>query len=247
MTYRTRAHSSYLCMAILVWSLIAADSSDAQRFFPDTFTNLTVVSDDIEPDSLQAMMNSMTDGLGVKCGFCHVREGGKTDYASDELKHKLVARDMMRMTQQINSEFLSDSGLKVDCFTCHRGMKEPYTLAQVLSKTLERDGLEAMVAKYAELREEYYGRAAYDFGEQTLMLMATDLDLASGLRLLRINLTHYPESADTHVQLGTLLLQSGDKEGGIAALEKAVELDPRNRWARGQLRQAKGEAEEEGR
>jgi cytochrome c-type biogenesis protein CcmH/NrfG len=71
------------------------------------------------------------------------------------------------------------------------------------------------------------------------MLMATDLEIEAGLRVLRKNLEYYPESADTHVQLGNLLLQSGDREGGIAALEEAVKLDPRNRWARGQLRRAR--------
>jgi len=56
-----------------------------------------------------------------------------------------------------------------------------------------------------------------------------------------MNLEYYPESSDTYVQLGNLLIQSGDKDGGIAALGKAIELDPRNRWARQQLRRAKGD------
>ena len=237
---RLRAFLTSACLATLVSSLSLAEAVDAQGWFPEEFKNLTIVPTDIAPDTLQAMMNSMADGLGVRCTFCHVREGRRTDFASDENKHKKIARDMMRMTQKINDEFLTrPGGLKVECITCHRGMKERYTLAQVLSKTLAKEGLDAMMAKYGELREEYYGRAAYDFGEQTLMLMATDLEIEAGLRVLRKNLEYYPESADTHVQLGNLLLQSGDREGGIAALEEAVKLDPRNRWARGQLRRAR--------
>jgi tetratricopeptide (TPR) repeat protein len=237
---RLRALLASACFVALLSSLLLTEAADAQSRFPEEFKNLTIVPADIAPDTLQAMMISMADGLGVRCEFCHVREGRRTDYASDENKHKKIARDMMRMTQKINDEFLTrPGGLKVECFTCHRGMKEPYSLSQVLSKTLVKEGLEAMMAKYGELREEYYGRAAYDFGEQTLMLMATDLDVDAGLQLLRMNLEYYPESADTHVQLGNLLLQSGEREAGIAALEKAVKLDPRNRWARGQLRRAR--------
>jgi hypothetical protein len=237
---RFRAFLKFVCLVTLVSSISLAEAVDAQGWFPDEFKNLTIVQTDIAPDTLQAMMNSMAAGLGVRCDFCHVREGRRTDFASDENKHKQIARDMMRMTQKINDEFLTrPGGLKVECFTCHRGMKEPYRLSQVLSKTLAKEGLDAMMAKYGELREEYYGRAAYDFGEQTLILMATDLDLDAGLRVLRMNLEYYPESADTHVQLGNLLLQSGEREAGIAALQKAVKLDPRNRWARGQLRRAR--------
>ncbi len=131
--------------------------------------------------------------------------------------------------------------MRVACVTCHRGVKAPHTLPQLLTKALEEGGVEAMAAKYGDLRQEYYGRAAYDFGEKTLMLMATDVETDVGLRMLRMNLEYYPESSDTYVQLGNLLIQSGDKDGGIAALEKAIELDPRNRWARQQLRRAKGD------
>ena len=237
MLHLSRCQIVAVCLLLL--PLPMQDQAEAQGWFPQEFKNLTVVADDIEPDSLEAMMSDISTALGVRCDFCHVRQGRKTDWASDENKHKEIARTMMQMTQQINADYLTwAGGLRVDCMTCHRGMKEPYTLGQLLTKSLEKDGVEAMVTRYASLREEYYGRSAYDFGEKTLMLLATDVPVEAGLRLLRLNLEHYPESADTWVQLGNLLLENGERDAGIEALEKAVKLDPRNRWARNQLRRA---------
>src|SRR5690349_19998422 len=44
--------------------------------------------------------------LGVRCQFCHVGEEGMPlelfDFANDEKRTKLVARQMMRMVQEIN-------------------------------------------------------------------------------------------------------------------------------------------------
>ena len=242
--YLTRHHSSlrFVPLLALIGALTTVVPTEGQGWFPQEFKNLTVVPADIEPDTLQAMMKAISQGLGVRCDYCHVREGQRTDFASDENKHKEIARMMMRMTQQINEDFLNrPGGMRVACVTCHRGVKAPHTLPQLLTKALEEGGVEAMAAKYRDLRQEYYGRAAYDFGEKTLMLMATDVETDVGLRMLRMNLEYYPESSDTYVQLGNLLIQSGDKDGGIAALEKAIELDPRNRWARQQLRRAKGD------
>ena len=52
----------------------------------------------------------------------------KMDFASDENKHKDVARDMMRMAMKINKKYFKepkDSIAKISCFTCHNGNKEP--------------------------------------------------------------------------------------------------------------------------
>ncbi|MBT3343805.1 MAG: c-type cytochrome [Gemmatimonadetes bacterium] len=240
MSSRIRCLSTHIYACLLILPLTMVDQADGQGWFPEEFKNLTVVPEDIEPDSLQKMMSQISTALGVRCDFCHVREGRRTDWASDENEHKEVARTMMQMTMKINADFLNrDGGLQASCMTCHRGMKEPYTLEQLLMSAMDEGGVEAMVAKYTSLREEYYGRAAYDFGEKSLMLLATEVPVEAGLQLLRLNLEYYPESADTFVQLGNLLLESGDRDAGIEALEQAVTLDPRNRWARNQLRRAK--------
>lgn len=67
-------------------------------------------------------MKEMAGTLGVKCNFCH----NMKDKSLDEIKHKLIAREMMRMVNGINKDYMTP--LKVDaitCWTCHRGTSEP--------------------------------------------------------------------------------------------------------------------------
>jgi Na+-translocating ferredoxin:NAD+ oxidoreductase RNF subunit RnfB len=95
------------------------------------FKNLKVLSKKTTNDELEIVMKQFKTALGVKCGFCHApskTDPKKMDFASDENKHKDVARDMMRMTLRINKKYFNenkDSVATVSCFTCHRGDKEP--------------------------------------------------------------------------------------------------------------------------
>lgn len=93
------------------------------------FKNLQVLPQDISEDDLYGLMNSFNYSLGVKCSFCHTPgDDGKMDWASDEKKHKNVARGMMRMTMDINKNYFNienPAEFEVDCFTCHNGSKHP--------------------------------------------------------------------------------------------------------------------------
>lgn len=71
---------------------------------------------------LKMYMERISDDLGVKGVFCH----NMSDKSSDQKKHKLAARSMMKMTRNINTEFLNwDGADQVTCWTCHQGQKEP--------------------------------------------------------------------------------------------------------------------------
>jgi hypothetical protein len=98
--------------------------------------NLKVLSKDIGHDSLINLMKEYSVSLGVHCNFCHASSGdekGHLDFASDDNKHKKVARYMMRMTADINSKYFAEENkgdhaheaLTVSCFTCHHGHEEP--------------------------------------------------------------------------------------------------------------------------
>jgi hypothetical protein len=76
----------------------------------------------LKPDEVMPAMQSYTSGLGVRCDFCHVQG----DRASDANPKKGMAREMISMTQQINSHF--PGGAKVSCYTCHRGAEQPLTV-----------------------------------------------------------------------------------------------------------------------
>jgi photosynthetic reaction center cytochrome c subunit len=56
------------------------------------------------------------------CAYCHVVE----NYASDDIYTKIVSRNMLKMTKNINGEWtdhVADTG--VTCYTCHRGNPVP--------------------------------------------------------------------------------------------------------------------------
>ena len=99
------------------------------------FKNLKVLPKDIARADLLASMKFFSQSLGVRCTYCHVGTEGQPlstfDFASDAKEHKKIARDMMRLTQHLNTDHLpAITGLpdaKVTCFTCHRGATKPAT------------------------------------------------------------------------------------------------------------------------
>jgi photosynthetic reaction center cytochrome c subunit len=62
----------------------------------------------------------VADALDVDCDYCH-----DMDDMSKDSEKKTVARQMMRMTNEINNRHLKGSSNKVTCMTCHRGKAEP--------------------------------------------------------------------------------------------------------------------------
>jgi predicted trehalose synthase len=106
--------------------------SEAVRADNAEFHNLQVISPNVTHDELIATMRGFTRALGVKCDHCHVAlpPGSKEhfDFPSDAKKEKNVARTMLRMTRNINAEYLShvnEHGQMVTCYTCHRGKSVP--------------------------------------------------------------------------------------------------------------------------
>lgn len=96
--------------------------------------NLKVLPLDISDQKLDSIMNSYNKALGVKCEFCHVKKlvfPGDFDYASDKEPMKENARNMMKMTIEINKNYFwfnkNDNPVylnTIHCKTCHRG--EPF-------------------------------------------------------------------------------------------------------------------------
>lgn len=76
------------------------------------------------------LMNLIGVSIGAtSCAACHVRNGEQWDWASDERESKRVARQMMRMTMDINrTNNAILGGNYVTCYTCHRGHREPESM-----------------------------------------------------------------------------------------------------------------------
>jgi tetratricopeptide (TPR) repeat protein len=180
------------------------------------------------------MMAGFTRALGVRCTFCHVGEEsqplGAYDFASDEKLSKRKARTMLEMVNAINSRHLTgleertNPPLEVRCATCHRGVREPRPLADLLVADFRAGGLDSVLAHYRALRDRYYGSAAYDFGEVTLTDVANVVDrdghLPEALRLHALNVEMNPSSAFAqrmHAEFSIdVALRDGGRDAGLA-------------------------------
>jgi hypothetical protein len=195
------------------------------------------------------MMRNFAGDLGVRCQFCHVGAEGmpldRFDFASDEKRTKQVARQMMRMVEEINRrvDTLPDRtapAVQVTCRTCHHGISRPVPLFTVLIEAAQAAGADSALRAYRALRERYYGSDAYDFRESSLNIAAFRLGRASRIAdafaLLDFNETLFPGSSAMWVFRGNIHLMRPDTAGAAAAFREALRRDSTNGEARGRLR-----------
>ena len=124
-------------LTIMAIVLLSGVSLGAQAAFPPKqFQNLQVMPKDSGPAEVIATMKGFTRALGVRCQFCHVGEEGlpleQFDFPSDSKPQKTVARNMMRMlneiTRMVNAAAPREPGAampRVACYSCHRGQTRP--------------------------------------------------------------------------------------------------------------------------
>jgi hypothetical protein len=167
------------------------------------------------------------------------------DFPSDEKRTKLVARQMRRMVQEINRRLdtipgRTSPGLEVSCVTCHRGVNKPTPLATLVAEAATTAGADSAIRAYRALRERYYGRDAYDFGEGSLNTAAFRAGRAGkydeAFALLKLNEELFPKSSGMYVFRGNINLMKGDTTSAEAAFREALKRDPANGEARGRLR-----------
>ena len=221
-------------------------------------TNLQVWPKDASPAQVLQTMQAFNESLGVECNYCHV-DG---NYASDAKREKRVARQMILLRDSINvmlaafvgkpagagptsGSALPGAPVRVLCRSCHRGLPVPTTLAASVNEAAAGGGVAAGVAKYRELRARYYGGQEYDFGEASLLGIAEGAmnrkKPDDAIQYLQVNLEHFPKSARTYQALAQARAATGDTQGAIRDLEKALELDPRSVQARSQLGRLRGQ------
>ncbi|HSE51353.1 MAG TPA: c-type cytochrome [Gemmatimonadales bacterium] len=216
---------------------------------PDSLINLRVIPKSTPVMQVVGMMRNVTGDLGVRCQFCHVGEEGQPleqfDFASDQKRTKIVARQMMLMVREINSRLdtLPDRPtplLQVTCGTCHRGTSRPIPLAAMMVETAQASGADSAIAAYRTLRRRYYGRDAFDFGEPSLNIAAFRLGQAKrydeAFAMLKLNEEFFPASSGMSVFRGNINLMRGDTAAAEAAFREAIRRDSTNNEARGRLR-----------
>lgn len=184
-------------------------------------------------------MQEVAAALGVKCEYCHAPQS--------RAKFE-IGRAMIAMTRDLNTQVIAATGkpanetTRVACITCHRGVAIPGQLSDILARTAFEKGPDAAVAQYRDLRAQYYGRQSYDFGEDTLFDAAQKVlrvKPGSSIPLLQLNLEFYPKAVRNYAQIAFAYTRDLDDESAIAALEKALEIEPENGAIRGQLEQLK--------
>ena len=249
-------------------SLVAAQQAPSNRAAgaapppANGFTNLQVWPKDTPRAVIIQFMDAFSDSLGVGCDYCHVRRDGKLDFASDDKREKRVARQMILLRDSINvvlpaivekpagagpTAMAGQPGapVRVLCSSCHRGLPVPRSIGDVITDASASGGGVAGLAKFKELRAEYYGGQQYDFSEVALLGIARRaLDSKKpddAMAYLQTNLEYYPKSSRTYQGMAQVKAAKGDKQGAINDLEKALELNPNNNPARNQLQQLRGQ------
>jgi tetratricopeptide (TPR) repeat protein len=108
----------------------------------------------------------------------------------------------------------------------------------VLSTTV-RDGFDAAVRRYRELRET--DSDSCDFSERQLNRAGYQLLRAGrttdAIRVFELNVEMFPDAFNTYDSLGEAYMVAGETERGIDNYEKSLELNPENENAVEMLRQ----------
>jgi hypothetical protein len=224
------------------------------KFPPDSATNLQVIPKGTPVREVLGTMRTIAGALGVRCVFCHVGEEGKPlsefNFASDDKPTKLTARQMMLMVAEVNRRLdtlpmheMDSSSMphvEVTCRTCHRGVELPMPLSTLIAQVTIDAGADSAVRAYHALRDKYYGRDAYDFGEGSLNMAAFQVarrqKLDEALALLTLNEQQFPGSSGVDVARGNVFLVRGDTAAAAAAYREAVKRDSTNGEARARLR-----------
>jgi len=103
-------------------------------------TNLKVLPRSLSGQQVHEIMETWQGQLGTRCKTCHVVDKSKTgpngqpvfDYADDSKDEKKTARVMVKMVEEINTNYIAkidSSGEPVTCGTCHRGHLGPEPFA----------------------------------------------------------------------------------------------------------------------
>ena len=235
---------------LAIAALLAFPASAQEHWsWPEKSKNLKVLPEDLPGDKLRPIMVGFVRSLGVRCSYCHKGEEGKPlstyDFASDENPNKDRAREMYRMLGDINAHLKKiqpsgDQRVNMWCATCHHGRPRPMTLEEELEEQYRTKGFKAALDDYADLKKRFYGRNAYDFGEDSLnnfgYYLLEKKENAGAIQVLKLNAETFPESSNVWDSLAEAYMKSGDTKKAQEYYEKALTLDPQNQDAKEMLK-----------
>lgn len=212
-------------------SLLPVMASAQQVHEDPPAKNLKVLPKDTPHEEIDRLMSGYSRALGVRCNHCHVGEPGKMrqeDFPLDDKPEKEKTRQMIQMTRDLNEKYLPKLGsrdtppIRIECVTCHRGVTEPRLLQDILRAEYDRGGIDSTLVRYQTLRDRYYGRASYDFGDAPLADLANQVrtvgNPSAATRLLEYNVEMNPKSNSAKRQhasgaIAMAFQQSGSDSG----------------------------------
>ncbi len=249
--------TGWAVLALMALAIASPEAGVAQQWnWPEQPENLQVLPKDWTGQRLRPVMTGFTRALGVRCSHCHVGEEGQPlssfDFPSDDNPNKERARTMLRMLGDINETLktIEPSGpepINMWCHTCHRGRPRPMTLTEEMEETYQAEGFEAALDHYSAMRDRFYGRGAYDFGENSLnsfgyAVMGQD-DLDGAVRVFLLNVELFPESGNAYDSLAEAYMNRCDDELAIESYKESLELNPNNNNAVKQLQELEADAD----
>jgi hypothetical protein len=232
---------NYKC--VFVFLLLGALTAAAQ--VPDKFTNLQVLPKDIPKAELTSTMRKFAFALGTRCEHCHVQKTDQSfDYSLDDKEAKKTARVMLQMVATVNRNYIAKiaqpAPVQVECVTCHHGVTQPRTLNSILAEAISKQGGDAAVSTYQELRTKYYGTGAYDFSDVPLNQLTESLlaqkKTKEAVAIMEMNFAaNNPTSVYSYHMLAMSHQANGQTEKARQDYAKDVELHPDDVWAKKQL------------
>lgn len=231
---------------LLVSGSIAPNRAAEQA--PDKATNLKFFPSDTPRPELIETMRQFSFSLGVRCQYCHAPKAGATgeqlDYASDEKPTKQTARAMLVMVRDINRDYIAKMSAPPDaqvrCVTCHHGLPVPTTMDALLAGIIEKNGVDAAIAKYRELRENRLDDGSYDFSETRLNILTESLlkqkkgKEAAAIEELNLQVNTPPSTWALHLA-GQAHILNNEPEKAKADYEKILQVNPQDTFAKKQL------------
>lgn len=127
-----------ILLGLTVAGALIVQSFNIQQPEPKKLKNIKVFPSTATYKEVDHAMDQYKVDLGVKCNYCHAPEKDnprKMDMPSDANPMKEVAREMIRMTNEMNQKYIatikhteSDSTKiqLITCNTCHRGVPKPF-------------------------------------------------------------------------------------------------------------------------
>ena len=235
----TGLSTTTIVMALSLAPIGAAQQPD------DTPKNLKYFPKDTTRQELIQTMRGFSFSLGVRCEHCHAGPShDKLDFASDEKEQKRTAREMLKMVDAINQEYIAKMGrtspMRVECVTCHRGLPIPKTMQALLEEMIDKKDVQAAIALYRDLRQKSLGDGQYDFGETSLNILTESLlhqskdKEAAEIIELNVEVNTPPSLWALHL-LGMAHVANKENKKAIADYKKILEQNPQDQFAKKQL------------